>query len=724
MDRPFRSRSALWLGLVMVIILVTGLWLGKGVGVAPASPGGSAVSQVINTCFNETTAENSVRAALNDLPFWGLSDESRAGTTPSYSLQASYNLTNYNGSGMAITTVLKNPASYNFTASWVIAPWYPPDPPCRTQTDLAAFAQVLQDPTHADTYCYDRGHRYAYFEPTTSCVGSVGTDQGYEWIGQAKGFRLSYCLRLEVRTLLSVEPAGSDTSTQGDYTDEARVEAEHWNLAVTRILYDAAMAGCTQPSPSSVPATATTTAPAAATATVSPPPSNPSGGPLIAPIKLYWNAARGDNFSLVTDESERDAQTAGYQYVRVEGYVYYPVDRDQRPQAVPAPQPLKLFYGSTGGDYFTTATTQGEADALAAGYTFVRVEGWVFPDQQAGTVPLKLYWSDARGDNFITATAQGEADALAAGYRYVRVEGYVYPTPPAGSGTSSGPGSAPSGTGGICLTRDASGNCLEAIGGPGLGPAGPAPSGSSTAGPGAGPTGSGSTTGMAPTAPSVIGGPGAGSPGLAGVTDVPSCAAALAASYGWSGSDAANLCQTIAAMVPPGQTFAGFFGCIANGVQAGTDPMTSLVTCSTQPSTTTGAGTSIPTGGINPSSAAGTCSQWNISGTWATSQENGYHVTFVLQQSGTTLTGTASLSAAEAQRGGYTGTTGTVAGTLVGNHVDVIVTWPKKMDGTILRGHYSGTVTSGAISGRADNPDLPSYAGISWSGTGAARCVR
>jgi hypothetical protein len=100
------------------------------------------------------------------------------------------------------------------------------------------------------------------------------------------------------------------------------------------------------------------------------------------------------------------------------------------PLHVPPPGtvPLKLFWSPERGDNFTTATAQGEKDALAAGYSFVRLEGYVFPTQQPGTVPLKLFWSPERGDNFTTATAQGEKDALAAHYSFVqRNEGYVFP---------------------------------------------------------------------------------------------------------------------------------------------------------------------------------------------------------------------------------------------------------------------------------------------------------
>ena len=44
-------------------------------------------------------------------------------------------------------------------------------------------------------------------------------------------------------------------------------------------------------------------------------------------------------------------------------------------------------------------------------------------------MPLKLFWSPGRADNFTTATAQGEQDALNAGYQFIRVEGYVSPRP-------------------------------------------------------------------------------------------------------------------------------------------------------------------------------------------------------------------------------------------------------------------------------------------------------
>ena len=93
--------------------------------------------------------------------------------------------------------------------------------------------------------------------------------------------------------------------------------------------------------------------------------------------------------------------------------------------------PLKLYWNPTNGDNFTTATDKGEQDALSAGYQFARIEGYVFSTVQVGTVPLKLYWNPTNGDNFTTATDKGEQDALSAGYQFARIEGYVclLPTP-------------------------------------------------------------------------------------------------------------------------------------------------------------------------------------------------------------------------------------------------------------------------------------------------------
>ena len=143
----------------------------------------------------------------------------------------------------------------------------------------------------------------------------------------------------------------------------------------------------------------------------------------LVPLKLFWNGTRQDNFTTATADGERDALGSGYAFSRIEALVY----SSPRPGTVP----LKLFYSRERGDNFTTATAIGESHARAANYVFVRNEGYIYPTQRPGTVPLKLFWSDERRDNFTTATAIGESHAVAAKYHPGRIEGYVYPAPPA-----------------------------------------------------------------------------------------------------------------------------------------------------------------------------------------------------------------------------------------------------------------------------------------------------
>ena len=126
-------------------------------------------------------------------------------------------------------------------------------------------------------------------------------------------------------------------------------------------------------------------------------------------------------------------------------------------------------------------------------------------------------------------------------------------------------------------------------------------------------------------------------------------------------------------------------------------------------------------------SASASCSQWNVAGTWrvlqrASSISPVFHITFRFAQSGTRVSGQGILTAAEARATGYSGTTGTLTGTLSGSHLNVIVTWPPN-NGAVVRGQYVGTVTAKAITaGQAWS--LPPSVKIGWTATGQARCVR
>jgi hypothetical protein len=140
------------------------------------------------------------------------------------------------------------------------------------------------------------------------------------------------------------------------------------------------------------------------------------------PLKLYWSADRGDNFSTATQVGENSAIEAGYIFARNEANVFA--------TRTSGMVPLKLYWNSQRGDNFSTATAAGEQSALDAGYSFARIEGYVYADQRPNTKPLKLYWSSGRADNFTTGTSAGEHDALAAGYTFVRIEGYAPTTSP------------------------------------------------------------------------------------------------------------------------------------------------------------------------------------------------------------------------------------------------------------------------------------------------------
>ena len=91
--------------------------------------------------------------------------------------------------------------------------------------------------------------------------------------------------------------------------------------------------------------------------------------------------------------------------------------------------PLNLYYSNAREDNFLTATDVGARSAKEAGYEYVRIEGYIYPDQQpdGNLVPLKLYYSNAREEFFTTATEEGISAADAAGYRLIGIEGFVYP---------------------------------------------------------------------------------------------------------------------------------------------------------------------------------------------------------------------------------------------------------------------------------------------------------
>jgi len=127
--------------------------------------------------------------------------------------------------------------------------------------------------------------------------------------------------------------------------------------------------------------------------------------------------------------------------------------------------------------------------------------------------------------------------------------------------------------------------------------------------------------------------------------------------------------------------------------------------------------------------SATSCSQWNVAGTWRVLQRASattpvFHITFRFAQSGKTVTGQGILTAAEARASGYSGTTGTLTGTLSGSRLNVVVTWPRLTNGTVVKGRYVGGVAANAITAGQAWPLAQPSVKVTWTASGRARCVR
>ena len=92
---------------------------------------------------------------------------------------------------------------------------------------------------------------------------------------------------------------------------------------------------------------------------------------------LFWNPVREDNFVIATTDGVNDAYAAGYQFIPIEGYVWK--TQFSHPSGATL-VPLAQFWHEARQDNFATATSAGNSDAQAAGYQFVRYEGWVCPN--------------------------------------------------------------------------------------------------------------------------------------------------------------------------------------------------------------------------------------------------------------------------------------------------------------------------------------------------------
>jgi hypothetical protein len=104
---------------------------------------------------------------------------------------------------------------------------------------------------------------------------------------------------------------------------------------------------------------------------------------------------------------------------------------------------------------------------------------------------------------------------------------------------------------------------------------------------------------------------------------------------------------------------------------------------------------------------------WQVAGTWNVTQANGFHPIFVITQSDTTLSGTATLPPNEVTLGGYVCESGTGTGSVDGNVFTYIVSCPPAANGQVISGTYTGMITEGRIEEQNG----------AWSATGPSQCV-
>ena len=197
------------------------------------------------------------------------------------------------------------------------------------------------------------------------------------------------------------------------------------------------------------------------------------------------------------------------------------------------------------------------------------------------------------------------------------------------------------------------------------------------------------------------------------MTDVPSCVR-FVQGVGLSAADAASACQAIASTVPPGSSFGAVFSCVYGKISGGVAPATALSGC-----TASSGGT--PSG--SSSGSAGGCGQWNVTGTWQLVQSNNYRPTLNVQQSGSAITGTVTLSTDDQARGNYVTNSGTLTGTLTGNQIQFTTSQMAKRDGSASQARYTGTVSQGQISNGQAQDLLHPGSTATWTATGPAACA-
>jgi len=281
-----------------------------------------------------------------------------------------------------------------------------------------------------------------------------------------------------------------------------------------------------------------------------------------------------------------------------------------------------------------------------------------------------------------------------------------------GTQTAVSPGGTPPASGGAWpgVTAGSTGSSSTSGGSTSSSPS----SGSSTSG---SPSGTGSGSGGAAT--------------TAGVTDVATCVK-FVQGVGLSQADATSACQAVAAAVPAGSSFGTVFACVYGKLSGGAAPATALSGCATGSASSPSGGATTSTAssgssGGNPSGSGGSpsggCNQWNVTGTWQIVQSNNYRPVLSIQQNGSTISGTVTLSADDQAKGNYVMNSGTLTGTLTGNQIEFTTSQMAKRDGSASQAQYTGTVGQGQITNGQAQDLLHPGSTATWSATGPTVCA-
>ncbi|ABK14965.1 hypothetical protein Mthe_1183 [Methanothrix thermoacetophila PT] len=137
--------------------------------------------------------------------------------------------------------------------------------------------------------------------------------------------------------------------------------------------------------------------------------------PVAAYGGLYRMYGYGDHFYTTSYPEVQFANSIGYRYEGIAGYIY-PSNQD-------GTIPLYRMYGY--GDHFYTTSYPEVQFANSIGYRYEGIAGYIYPSNQDGTIPL--YRMYGYGDHFYTTNYPEVQFANSIGYRYEGIAGYILP---------------------------------------------------------------------------------------------------------------------------------------------------------------------------------------------------------------------------------------------------------------------------------------------------------